>query len=71
MIVCGNSFRALGILAFLVPNRVLPPIDADPRSTNLQFFTEHSAQDSRDTALPVRSASVTYSESNRRTGTQT
>lgn len=46
MIVCGNGFRDFDILASLIPNCVLPPIDAHPRSTNLQFFTEYSLVES-------------------------
>ena len=46
MIVCANGFRDLGALASLIPGCLLPPVDADPRTTNIQFFTEYSLAES-------------------------
>ena len=46
MIVCANGFRDLGAFASLIPGCTLPPIDADPRTTNIQFFTEYSLVES-------------------------
>lgn len=45
MIVCADGFRHLHILASLM-GCDLPPIDADPRHANIQFFTEYSLVES-------------------------
>ena len=46
MIVCANGFRDLGVLASLIPGCSLPPIAADPATTNIQFFTEYGLVES-------------------------
>jgi hypothetical protein len=46
MIVCANGFRDLGAFTSLLPGCTLPPIDADPRTTNIEFFTEYSLAES-------------------------
>jgi len=46
MIVCANGFRDLGVLASLIPGCRVPQIDPDPRSANIQFFTEYSLVES-------------------------
>lgn len=46
MIVCADGFRDLGVLAQLIPGCELPPIDPDPQTTNVQFFTEYSLVES-------------------------
>ncbi|MGI5940281.1 MAG: hypothetical protein ACOX8V_06300 [Thermoleophilia bacterium] len=46
MIVCAHDFRELGVLTRLIPGCELPHIDANPYTTNIQFFTEYSLVDS-------------------------
>jgi hypothetical protein len=46
MIVCANGLRDLGVLATLIPGCTLPPIVADPRTANIQFFSEYSLAES-------------------------
>ncbi|GAB4253169.1 MAG: hypothetical protein Kow00129_14110 [Thermoleophilia bacterium] len=46
MMVCQNDFKDLDVLASLLPGCELPPLDADPATTNLQFFTEYSLVES-------------------------
>jgi hypothetical protein len=42
MIVCGNGFKDFGQLAALIPGCELPHVDPDPKTTNIQFFSEYS-----------------------------
>jgi len=46
MIVAVDGFQDLHLLAELIPGCTLPPIDSDPRTTNIQFFTEYSLVES-------------------------
>jgi hypothetical protein len=46
MIVAADGFRDLRLLTDLLGGRRLPPIDPDPRTTNIQFFTEYSLVES-------------------------
>lgn len=63
MIVAGDGFKRLGEFLALCRVPADVPLDADPESTNVQFFTEYSFHESVSGARSVVPDLVVYVES--------